>query len=447
MIAKVCKSGFMGLALTVASLHASSETFGQAAQQVAAAKPRRSTPTEFEFGETTRIARDNDWTQWRGPNRTSVIESSPLAKWNDLSKLQKKWSVPLGESYSGPIVTEDAVFVTETVNKKYEVVRALDRETGKEIWSHRWDGAMTVPFFARSNGDWIRSTPIYDEGRLYVGGMCDVLVCLDAKTGQQLWVIDFVKEMKTGLPPFGNVPSPLIDGEFLYTQAGNALVKVNKATGQIVWTSLAQSSDIMSAGAFSSPIIAEIHGKRQLLVQTRLELAGVELEKGEVLWKQNVPTFRGMNVLTPLPVGNRVFTSTYQGGSFLFDIVHENGNWSVKEVWKSRLEGYMSSPVLIGNYVYMHLRNQRFACIDLESGEDKWITKGFGKYWSMIACGDRILALDESGKLLLIAANPEEFKLLENKSIADDTWAHLGIRGNEVFVRELKAMTVYEMGE
>ncbi|MDG1895346.1 MAG: hypothetical protein P8J37_10590 [Fuerstiella sp.] len=40
--------------------------------------------------------------------------------------------VPLGESYSGPIVTADRVFVTETVGKS-EFVRALDRSTGNEV--------------------------------------------------------------------------------------------------------------------------------------------------------------------------------------------------------------------------------------------------------------------------------------------------------------------------
>ena len=35
---------------------------------------------------------------------------------------------------------------------------------------------MTVPFFAKANGDWIRSTPAYDDGRLYVAGMKDVFI-------------------------------------------------------------------------------------------------------------------------------------------------------------------------------------------------------------------------------------------------------------------------------
>jgi outer membrane protein assembly factor BamB len=337
--------------------------------------------------------------------------------------------------------------VTETKDKKVEVVRALDRETGTEIWSREWEGAMSVPFFAKANGDWIRATPIYDDGRLYVGGIRDVLVCLDANNGNEIWRIDFVKEMKTELPPFGNVPSPLIDGEHLYTQAGNVVVKVEKKTGTIVWQSMKQGADMMSGGAFSSPIIASLRGKRQLLVQTRLELAGIDLDNGEVLWKKEIPTFRGMNILTPMAIGDRVFTSTYQGGSFLFEIDYKDGKWSAAELWKSRLEAYMSSPVVIDGHIYLHLRNQRFACINLESGEEKWTSKGFGKYWSMVASGKKILALDESGKLLLIAADPSEFRLLENKSLGGgSTWAHIGLSNSEVFVRELKAMTVYNLG-
>lgn len=93
-----------------------------------------------------------------------------------------------------------------------EVVIALDRKTGKERWRAEWKGAMTIPFFAASNGSWIRSTPAHDGERLCVAGMCDVLACLDAKTGKEVWRVDFAKELKTPLPDFGFTCSPLLDG-------------------------------------------------------------------------------------------------------------------------------------------------------------------------------------------------------------------------------------------
>ena len=67
----------------------------------------------------------------------------------------------------------------------------------------------------------------------------------------------------------------------------------------------------------------------------------------------------------------------------------------------------MSTPVVINGHVYMHLGNQRVDCIDLESGESRWRSESFGRYWTMTYRGDKILALDETGRLYLLRANPE----------------------------------------
>ncbi len=59
---------------------------------------------------------------------------------------------------------------------------------------------MTVPFFARENGDWIRSTPALDGDRLYVAGMKDVLVCINIRDGREIWRKDFVATYKHLFP-------------------------------------------------------------------------------------------------------------------------------------------------------------------------------------------------------------------------------------------------------
>lgn len=392
------------------------------------------------------VSVNTDWTQWRGPDRTSQLKSDILANQANLDNLERKWRVEVDASYSGPIVAGKRVFVTETKDRKFEVVRCLDRETGKQVWEAQWEGAMKVPFFAAANGSWIRSTPTYNDGLLFVCGMRDVLVCLNAETGEQVWKINFPEQYETKLPDFGYVSSPLVDGEDLYTQAGSAVFKLNKRTGELKWRGMQGAQNMMSGGAFSSPIIANLHGVRQIVVQSREELAGLNMETGDVLWRQSVPNFRGMNILTPLVVGNRIFTSTYQGGTFLYDIKKDGDKWSAQQLWKQPTQGYMSSPVVIGNHVYLHLRNQRFTCIDLETGKSTWISEPFGQYWSMVAAGDRILALDEQGDLLLIKASPEKFELLGKQHVSDETtWAHVGFVDREVFVRELNAMSVYTL--
>jgi len=383
------------------------------------------------------------WNQWRGPTRDGQVSGSAWPARLSDGSLKLIWRLPLGPSYSGPIVAEDLVFTTETRNKESEVVYAVDRRTGKERWRAEWKGAMTVPFFAAANGSWIRSTPAYDGSSLYVAGMRDVLICLDATTGKERWRVDFVERFRTPLPAFGFVSSPLVDGNGVYVQAGASVVKLNKATGQTIWRALQDNGGMMGS-AFSSPVLTNLAGRPQLLVQTRQKLAGLDPVSGKVLWSHIVPSFRGMNILTPVVVGDAVFTSSYQNKSWLFQISHDKDRYAVREVWNNNAQGYMSTPVVIDGHAYLHLQNQRFTCIDLKTGKRTWTSPPFGKYCSMVAHKDRILALDQRGELLLIKASPDKFDLLDTCKVSDDeTWAHLAVCGNELYIRELNALAAY----
>lgn len=385
-----------------------------------------------------------DWPQWRGPARDGHVAGPAWPATLSGDALAPVWRVKLGPGYSGPIVSADAVFVTETKDKSVEVVRALDRRTGRELWSHSWEGAMSVPFFAKSRGDWIRATPAYDGARLYVAGMRDVLVALDARTGQEVWRVDFVQRFKTGVPDFGLVCSPLPDGDFLYLQAANSVVKLRKDTGETVWRGFQGGKGMAAEGAFSSPVFAVIGGRRQLVVQGREELAGLDPEDGSVLWRQAVPSFRGMNILTPTVVGDTIFTSSYQNRSWLYRVGKSEAGFGVTEAWNNNAQGYMSSPVIVGGHAYLHLGNGRFTCIDLANGTRTWTSDSFGKYASLVCQGDRILALVDNGTLLLLQADPQAFRLIDQRKVSEeDTWAHLAVSGEELFVRELKGMAVF----
>ena len=393
------------------------------------------------------LDRDDDWSQWRGPQRTGVVHAAEWPRSLGENVLTSQWRVELPSSYSGPIVVGEKVFVTGSTPEKTEVVLALDRRTGQQLWKAEWPGWMTVPFFAMSNGNWIRATPACDGESLFVAGMRDVLVCLDAQTGQERWRVDLVERTKSELPAFGFVSSPLVAGDFVYVQAGAGLVKLEKRTGAIVWHTLKDGGG-MNGSAFSSPVLTEILGVPQLVVQTRERLAGVDPATGSELWSQAVEAFRGMNIVTPTVIGNRIFTSSYGGGSYLFEVSRSGDAWSVAQVWRNKVQGYMSSPVVIDGYVYLHLRNQRFACLELATGAEKWISRPFGKYWNMVANGHSLLCLDEQGELLLIDASPEEFRLVDQRKVTEQpAWGHLAVSGQQLFIRELGGLIAMTWGE
>ena len=386
------------------------------------------------------------WSQWRGPNRDGTIQAPAWPSKIDEATLIPKWQVELQPSYSGPIVTADRIYTTETRDREQEFVSAYDRATGEKSWEVGWPGEMSVPFFAKENGSWIRATPAYDGESLYVAGIRDVLVCLDAKTGSVNWRVDFMEVLKSDLPAFGMVCSPLVVGDFVYIQAGSCFVKLNKKTGDIIWKSLKDEGGMMGS-AFSSPMQATIGGVPQLLVQTRTRLVGVDPETGNELWGQEIEAFRGMNILTPVVFNEQIFTSAYGGQSLMFQLTKDGASWAAKEAWRTKQQGYMSTPVVIDGHAYMHLKNQRFACIDLKTGEERWTTKPYGKYWSLVANGNKILALDETGKLRLIEANPKEFTQLDEREVASESaWAHLAVCDSDVCIRSLRKLTVMQWG-
>lgn len=388
-------------------------------------------------------AEDADWNQWRGPDRDSRIDSAPFPE-KLAESLKLVWQREHDPSYSGPVVCGDLVYTTETINKTSERVTAYKLASGEVAWTAEWPGSMAVPFFAAANGDWIRSTPVCNDQHLIVLGMRDVLVSLDPKTGAEQWRVDFPKLFGSPLPSFGAVCSPLIDEGHVYVQTAAALVKLSTADGSIAWKSLESSGDMMSGGAFSSPTIATISGKKQLLVQTRQELCGIEMGTGSVLWSEPIEAFRGMNILTPTVIGDKIFTSAHSGKAQLFEIAkNDDDTWSVNELWVQKTQAYMSSPVVVGDSIYLHLKNQRVVSLAIDDGSIRWTSEPFGKYWSMIAAGERILALDNGGELLLIQADDSGLNIVDRMKVADDAWAHLAIQGNQLIVRDLKALKVF----
>lgn len=388
-----------------------------------------------------------EWPQWRGPTRDGRVpaKTAPWPKSLSGENLKLIWKTDLAEGYASPIVSGDRVFTVETKGKQDEIVRAFSRTDGKQLWEASWPGSMRVPFYAAKNGSWVRSTPATDGKSLFVGGMRDVLVSLDVQSGKVNWRRDYPAEEKTPMPSFGFVSSPLLDDENLYVQVGTALRKIRKSNGETVWQALADDR-AMFGSAFSSPMRATIAEKDQILVQTRSLLGGIDPGSGKPVWTTPVKAFRGMNILPPTPLGNQVFTATYGGGAFAFDVTGKEGELKATQQWNDeKREGYMSSPVVIDAKIFLHGRDKKFHCLDPVTGKTLWSSEEkFGEYCSMVVQGKRILALDQRGILLLIEADPAKFKLVSQVDLeTPPTWAHLAVCGDELYVRHLKGLHLY----
>ncbi len=82
-----------------------------------------------------------NWSQWRGDNRDAkVAQFSAPATWP--KELTKKWEVPIGDGVATPSLVGDRLY-TFSRQDGNEIIRCLDAATGSEVWkdSYETEGA------------------------------------------------------------------------------------------------------------------------------------------------------------------------------------------------------------------------------------------------------------------------------------------------------------------
>jgi hypothetical protein len=127
-----------------------------------------------------------DWAEWRGPARDGVSSEKNLpVRWSPAGE-NLAWKAPYG-GRSAPIVMGDRVFIQNSVGKGemlQERVMALNADTGKVVWEHRFNIYLSdVP---PHRVGW--ASPVGDPatGNVYAFGVGGNLLGL-TRDGKLLW--------------------------------------------------------------------------------------------------------------------------------------------------------------------------------------------------------------------------------------------------------------------
>ena len=209
----------------------------------------------------------DDWPQWRGIDRLGVWAEGDIIERFPADGLKVKWRVPISGGFSGPVVADGRVFVTDfallsetRVMDGTERILALDEHTGELLWTHDWLAPYRNLMASYATGP--RASPAVEGNRVYAVGAAGMILCLDAGTGEVLWQIDATAKYGTTVPVWGVSGSPLVDGDrVIYIVGGepDALVMAfDKMTGEEVWRSL----PVVSEMGYAQPVIYHAGGVR-----------------------------------------------------------------------------------------------------------------------------------------------------------------------------------------
>jgi outer membrane protein assembly factor BamB len=206
----------------------------------------------------------DDWTQWAGNDRQCTWNESGILKRFPVDGLAPTWSTPIGSGYSGPVVWQGRVFVTDyrpkpgtIILEAFERVLCLDEQSGKILWSHQWETHYRRQLQSYATGP--RATPLVDGGRLYTMGATGRVHCFDAESGNVEWEYDALEEFGAEVPIYAMSASPVAWKETVIFVCGGRdgrLRALDKASGKEKWKALPANYDM----PYSSPVILEIAG-------------------------------------------------------------------------------------------------------------------------------------------------------------------------------------------
>lgn len=337
-----------------------------------------------------------DWPCWRGPDHNGISPETGINKdWNTRPP-QVLWQTPMhDDGYAGPSAADGKVFIIDHEGAE-DVVRAIDLATGEDVWQARY------PDLAKANYGFSRATPAYDAGRLYTISYLGKVSCIDADSGDILWVVDMQERFGGVVPRWGYAGSALVDGDRVVVVPGGpgaAVAALDKNTGETIW--VGGGSD---PAGYATPVKATIQNIEQYVVFTAKALIGVSAADGQLLWRQPWETAYDVNAPTPIVSGNHIFiTSNYKRGCAVVNVT-PNGP---EIVWENKnMASHFNSPVYF-NGMMIGPSNPNLVCLNPSTGQILWQLPGFER-GGLVAVDGVIIALGgATGDLVMIEPTPQ----------------------------------------
>jgi outer membrane protein assembly factor BamB len=381
-----------------------------------------------------------DWPQWRGPNRDGKASTFTAPKtWP--KELTQKWKVTVGLGDATPALVGDKLYVFAREGDD-EVIRCLDAANGKELWQEKY--AAQAVSGAPSPHSGPRSSPAVADGKVLTIGVGGVLSCVDAASGKLLWRKD---DFTGAWPKFFTASSPIITGGLCIAQLGGesngGIVAYDLATGDQKWKWTGDGT------AYASPVLLTVEGTKMLVTLTAKKIVGLGVTDGKLLWEAPFPAQgRAYNAATPIIEGQTVIFAGAGRGTKAVKIEKTADGFAAKELWSNPDNAVQfNTPVLKGGQIYGISQNGVVFCLDAKDGKTLWTTelggRGFG---SIVDAGSVLLALTPKGELAVFEPSDKEYKKLANYKVADtETYAYPVAAGKGVFVKEKDSLSLWNI--
>jgi outer membrane protein assembly factor BamB len=411
------------------------------------------------------------WPQWRGPRHNGA---SPTAKNLPVHFGPHEnvfWKVALPSwSAATPVIWGDMVFVTSAEagfneaqqykpgtpapkhasagsgDKDKIFLLAISRKDGKTLWQREIGQHNRI--YRKQNLS--SPSPVTDGRHVWSMTGTGSLRCFDYQ-GKQIWERNIQEDYGAFGLNHGYASTPLLDGARLYIQVLHGMrtddpsyvFAVDGATGKTIWK-VERPTDAQheSPDDYSTPLIATVGGKRQLIVSGGDYVTGHDLASGKEIWRMG-----GFNpnherfyrtIASSIAIGDVIYTTSTRGKPFIAFKAGGSGTITGKaEIWQNDLGSDVPTPTTDGERIFVVNDRGIVVALDAKTGKILWdrqrIEPGIYSSSPLLADG-KIYATNEDGATTVLSAG-KEFEILAVNRLDSHTLASPVAVGNQLFIR------------
>lgn len=381
-----------------------------------------------------------DWTQWRGTTRDGKVTSFKApASWP--SELKQEWKVAVGTGDATPVLAGGKIYLN-TRQGDQEVVLCLDAITGKELWKNQYPSTAVTGPAASHPGP--RGTPTVAYGKVITFGAAGILSCLDASSGKLVWR----KENPDNLvPQFFTGLSPLIIDNMCIVHTGTKdkgeILALDLNTGGEKWKLAGDGP------SYSSPSVMTVDGKKQLIIITEKNLEGLNLSDGKLLWQIATPVQqRFYSCVSPYIDGQTIYL-TGQGNGMKSVKIEKSGNeYSAKELWNNPTVGAKwNTPVLKDGFLYGFTDQKRIYCLNASTGQTAWIDEAVNSdFATIVDCGSVLIGLPSTANLIIMKPQSTSYAEVKKYKVSDTPiYSFPVIAGNNIYIKDAENLIMFKL--
>jgi len=356
------------------------------------------------------------------------------------TELTQVWKVSVGTGDATPLLIGKKIYIHARQGGD-EVILCLDAATGKELWKESYPAAAVTGPAGSHPGP--RSTPAFSDGKIVTFGVSGIILCLEANTGKVIWRKE---NPANDVPQFYTGMSPLITDGLCVIHVGKkdngTLLVLDLNTGNEKWK---WNGD---GPAYASPSVMKTEGKKHLIVVTEKNLLSFDLIDGKILWQIATPVQqRFYNCVSPY-IDNQTIYFTGQGlGMKAVKVEKQGDQYTAKELWSNATTGAKwNTPILKDGFLYGFTDTRKVYCINASDGQTAWMDNATNSdFATLVDCGNILLGLPSTANLLVIKADPKSYSEVARYKVSETAiYAFPIVAGSNIYIKDAESLMMYK---